>query len=130
MKKSRFLEICNELDLQMLIQSARHFDHDIPDEMISKFICSSIDMTIKENNEKLHDDLKLILRKVSHVGTWYSDEYAPYCGQQQVPCSMPRMKIQKWGHQCPNCKNEIGFSGMRLTSSPLNIRTESEIVKQ
>ena len=84
------------------------------------FICENKDLTKKEINVILNDDVKLFLRIHTHKGTWYSDDYVPYCGQMQVKCSSPRMIRHEYGNKCPECGNEIGLSGLRLTDSPLN----------
>lgn len=84
------------------------------------FICEIKDLTKKEINVILNDDVKLFLRIHTHKGTWYSDDYVPYCGQMQVKCSSPRMIRHEYGNKCPECGNEIGLSGVRLTDSPLN----------
>lgn len=85
------------------------------------FICENKDLTKKEINVILNDDVKLFLRIHTHKGTWYSDDYRPYCGQMQVKCSSPRMIRHEYGNKCPECGNEIGLSGVRLTDSPLNV---------
>jgi len=89
-------------------------------EDLYMFICVKKDLTDREVNKILKDDIKLFLRIHSHTGTWYSDDYKPYCGQRDVKCSGPRMIRTDYGNKCPECKNEIGLSGLRLIDSPLN----------
>lgn len=103
-----------------------HIDNFIGDKLLVLtdelyiFICANKDLTDKGVNVILKDDLKVFLRIHSHTGTWYSDDYVPYCGQRDVKCSGPRMIRTDYGNKCPECKNEIGLSGLRLTDSPLN----------
>lgn len=93
------------------------------------FICENKDLTKKEINVILNDDVKLFLRIHTHKGTWYSDDYVPYCGQMQVKCSSPRMVRHEYGNKCPECGNEIGLSGLRLIDSPLNVnKNPSKII--
>ena len=89
-------------------------------KIVYDFICENKDLTDKGINVILNDDVKLFLRIHTHKGTWYSDDYVPYCGQMQIKCSSPRMQLNDYGYKCPECKNEISFSGVRLTDSPLN----------
>lgn len=92
------------------------------------FICENKDLTKKEINVILNDDVKLFLRIHTHKGTWYSDDYVPYCGQMQVKCSSPRMVRHEYGNKCPECGNEIGLSGLRLTDSPLNAIQQERLI--
>ncbi len=103
-----------------------HIDNFIGDKVLVLtddlyiFICANKDLTDRGVNVILEDSLKLFLRIHTHRGTWYDDNYTPYCGQGEVKCSGPRMIRTDYGNKCPECKNEIGLSGLRLTDSPLN----------
>jgi len=92
----------------------------IPTKDIYTFICENKDLSDKGINLILNDNVKFFLRIHTHKGTWYDDNYTPYCGQNQIKCSGPRMIRTDYGNKCPECKNEIGLSSLRLTDSPLN----------
>lgn len=92
----------------------------IETELVFNFIKQEIDLSLKKNNLKLSDDLKLFLRIQANTGTWYKDSYTPYCEQREIKCSGPIMILNDWGYKCPECKNEISFCGIRLNESPLN----------
>lgn len=94
----------------------------IPIDDVYKFVLSKKDLTFKLVNSSLEVNLKLFVRIRNHEqkGTWYSDDYTPYCGQMEIKCSGPRMVLKDFGYKCPECQNEIGFSGFRLVESPLN----------
>jgi hypothetical protein len=112
-------DIAKELILNFL-ESYKDNDTEILTEDVNKFICENKNLSIKKENIILNNDVKLFLRIHSHAGSWYSDNYRPYCGQNQVKCSGPRMYAYPYGHKCHECGNEISFCGIRLNESPLN----------
>lgn len=88
----------------------------------------------KENTQELFDQMntvaemeavplekRLEMSKAAHSGTWYSDDYTPYCGQEIKKCSMPRTVKTSYGFRCPECGNMIGWDFKRLKESPLNL---------
>jgi predicted RNA-binding Zn-ribbon protein involved in translation (DUF1610 family) len=74
-------------------------------------------METVEFNRNLPAEEKLRRRKAAKGGTWYDDNYTPYC----MCCKeMPRMLNRDYGFECPNCGNMIGHNMERLAESPLN----------
>ena len=124
-------DISKELILKFL-EDYKGNDLEIPTQKIYEFICENKNLSQKCMNSILNEDVKLFLRIRNHEesGTWYSDNYTPYCCQNKVKCSGPRMKLMDYGYKCPECKNEISFIGIRLNESPLNINEKiSELSK-
>lgn len=99
----------------------------IETKLVYTFICENKDLSQKCMNSILDDKVKLFLRIHSHTGTWYDDNYTPYCGQNQIKCSGPRMQLMDYGYKCLECKNEISFSGIRLKESTLNLKIQQNI---
>lgn len=70
--------------------------------------------------EAIPEEERLEMRKRAHIGTWYDDNYVPYCGQEEIRCTNPRMTLTTYGHRCKECGNMTGWDGTRLKESPLN----------
>lgn len=123
-KKDIFTLLNKDISKKQILKFLKSFpednDVDISVEAIYKFICNTKNLSDKNINLILNDDVKLFLRIHSHNGTWYSDDYTPYCLQTTIKCSSPRMILQNYGYSCPECKNETSFIGIRLNESPLN----------
>jgi predicted RNA-binding Zn-ribbon protein involved in translation (DUF1610 family) len=86
-------------------------------------------METVEYNAALPEEEKLRLQKEANkYASWYPG-YAPYCVQTHVKCNSPRMIAKAYGFRCPNCGNMIGHNGVRLQESPLNKRTEGQLLK-
>ena len=75
--------------------------------------------TIAESEAILPDE-QLRMMKIAKGGTWYSDDYLPYCVHFTKQCSSPRMVKTKYGFRCPDCGDMIGWDFKRLVESPLN----------
>ena len=85
--------------------------------MIKTKIIDGFELETQEFNESLSPEEKLRRRKEAKGGTWYDDNYTPYC----MCCKkMPRTVSQPYGFKCPNCGNMIGHNMNRLAESPLN----------
>lgn len=68
-------------------------------------------------NEALSEIEKLKRLKEAKSGTWYDDNWRPYC----LMCNtMSRMSRRKYGFRCECCGNMIGWNLTRLKDSPLN----------
>ena len=59
-------------------------------------------------------DVQLRRLKIAKGGTWYSDDWQPYCG---MCATFIRMSRQPYGFKCQCCKNDIGWDLLRLTDS-------------
>lgn len=83
-------------------------------------------MKTKADMQALTEAEKLTMTKQAKSGTWYDDEWQPYCSM----CStMGRMTKKSYGFECEGkgdhfnrkgCGNIIGFDLTRLKESPLN----------
>lgn len=85
--------------------------------MIQTRIVNGVELETQEFNERLSPEEKLRRRKEAKGGTWYDDNYTPYCMCCRL---MPRMTNRDYGFECPNCGNKIGHNMNRLAESPLN----------
>ena len=85
--------------------------------LIQTKIVDGFELETVEYNQSLSPEEKLRRRKEAKGGTWYDDNYTPYC----MCCKqMPRMISRDYGFECPNCGNMIGHNMNRLAESPLN----------
>lgn len=78
-------------------------------------------MSTVEEQSKIPADEALEMAKAAKLGTWYSDNYTPYCGARNCVV-MPRTIKEPYGYRCPSCGNMIGHDYKRLKESPLNFK--------
>lgn len=93
--------------------------------LIQTKIVDGFELETVEYNQSLSPEEKLRRRKEAKGGTWYDDNYTPYC----MCCKeMPRMISRDYGFECPNCGNMIGHNMVRLAESPLNKKYYREMM--
>lgn len=68
----------------------------------------------KEASAMVPDDVRMRRLKLAKGGTWYSDDWRPYCCKCSTFARMTRMP---YGFKCECCKNDIGWDLIRLTDS-------------
>ncbi len=79
-------------------------------------------MKTVNDNQNLSAAEQLESTKLAKGGTWYDDDWRPYCAQTQTTCHSRLIRMQKmpYGFKCNYCGNMIGFDLTRLKESPLN----------
>lgn len=78
-------------------------------------------MSTVEEQSAIPPEEALEMSKEAKLGTWYSDEYTPYCGAPNCRI-MPRTIKHDYGYSCPSCGNMIGHDYRRLKESELNFK--------
>ncbi len=68
----------------------------------------------------LPEDVKLATLKEAKGGSWYDDNWKPYCVRDECTSGLQRMEKHPYGFECKTCKNKIGWDLTRLDDSPLN----------
>ena len=69
---------------------------------------------------------RLAIIKEAKGGSWYDDNYTPYCVHYVCKCTSPRSIKTDYGFVCPDCGNMSGWDMKRLKESPLNFIVRAE----